>query len=68
MGLVELLVGGGIDVCLYLYIGFVIVIYLFEGEMYYCDSFGMEIVIVFGVFNWMSVGKGIVYFECECLE
>lgn len=42
MGLVEFDVGiiEG-DVCLYFYIGLVIVIYLFLGVMMYCDSLGV---------------------------
>lgn len=68
MGLVEFLIGGGIDVCLYFYIGFVIVIYLYCGEFQYCDFFGINQMIYFGEVNWMIVGNGVMYFECILVE
>lgn len=63
MGLVQFVFGKGIDVCLYLYIGLVMVIYFFEGVLWYQDSFGEDLVICLGVVNWMIVGYGVVYFE-----
>lgn len=67
MGLAVFGVGIGIDVCLYLYIGLVIVIFLWFGVIGYCDMFGLDQVICFGDVNWMIVGCGIVYFECILL-
>lgn len=64
MGLVLMYFGIVIDVCLYLYIGLVMVIYLWLGVIGYCDMLGFDQVICFGDVNWMIVGRGIVYFEC----
>lgn len=64
MGFVEFIIEGGIDVCLYFYIGLGIVIYFYQGEFEYCDFLGIYQMIYSGEVNWMLVGCGVIYFEC----
>lgn len=47
----------------YLYRGFEIVIYMFDGCMWYCDNYGNEGLLILGSVQWMIVGRGLVYLE-----